>query len=77
MKKMMKLATKTHKIIETLKAKVEATNEELQKTNENLSQLWVAANEALNKANVNKETIKDIKKLKWKTTKRTDKLAQK
>lgn len=73
----MKLATKTHKIIETLKAKVEATNEELQKTNENLSQLWVAANEALNKANVNKETIKDIKKLKWKTTKRTDKLAQK
>ena len=77
MKKMMKLATKTHKIIETLKAKVEATNEELQKTNENLSQLWVAANEALNKANVNKETIKDIKKLKWKTTRRTDKLAQK
>lgn len=73
----MKLATKTHKIIETLKAKVEATNEELQKTNENLSQLWVAANEALNKANVNKETIKDIKKLKWKTTRRTDKLAQK
>lgn len=73
----MKLATKTHKIIETLKAKVEATNEELQKPNENLSQLWVAANEALNKANVNKETIKDIKKLKWKTTRRTDKLAQK
>ena len=42
MKKMMKLATKTHKTVETLKATVEATNKTLRKTNANLSQLWVA-----------------------------------
>ena len=38
----MKLATKTHKTVETLKATVEATNKTLRKTNANLNQLWVA-----------------------------------
>ena len=46
---------------ETLKATVEATNEELQKTNVNLSQLWVTAKEALEKSNVNEGNIKEIK----------------
>ena len=46
---------------ETLKATVEATNEELQKTNVNLSQLWVTAKEALKKSNVNEGNIKEIK----------------
>ena len=46
---------------ETLKATAEATNEELQKTNVNLSQLWVTAKEALEKSNVNEGNIKEIK----------------
>ena len=44
-----------------MKATVEATNEELQKTNVNLSQLWVTAKEALKKSNVNEGNIKEIK----------------
>ena len=36
----MELATKTHKTIATIKATVKATNEQLQKTNANLGQIW-------------------------------------
>ena len=54
----MELPTETHKIIETLKATVEATNKELQKPSANLTQLWVTAKQALNKDNINEEQIK-------------------
>ena len=57
----MEIAIKTHKAIETLKATIEARNEELRRTNANLSQLWVTVKEALTKANINEENIKEIK----------------
>ena len=55
---MMELTTETHKVIETVKATVEAANEKLRRANANLSQLWVTAKETLNKMNENEEKLK-------------------
>ena len=49
-KKVMELTAATNNFIENLKATVEETNNELRKTNENLTQLWETANKALTKA---------------------------
>ena len=65
-KKMMELTTQTHKVIETVKATIEAANEKLRRANANLSQLWVTAKETLNKMNENEEKIKEIIKSKVK-----------
>ena len=59
-KKMMELTTQTHKVIETVKATIEAANEKLRRANANLSQLWVTAKETLNKVNENEEKTKEI-----------------
>ena len=53
----MKLTAATNNSIENLKATVEETNNELRKTNENLTQLWETANKALTKATNNEESI--------------------
>ena len=49
----MDLSAATDNFIENLKATVEETNNELRKTNENLTQLWETANKALTKATNN------------------------
>ena len=49
-KKVMELTAATNNSIENLKATVEETNNELRKTNENLTQLWETANKVLTKA---------------------------
>ena len=63
-KKVMELTAATNNSIENLKATVEQTNNELRKTNENLTQLWVTAKEALSKAanNVFKIRILNFKR---------------
>ena len=53
----MELTAATDNFIENLKATVEETNNELRKTNENLTQLWETANKALTKATNNEESI--------------------
>ena len=53
----MDLSAATDNFIENLKATVEETNNELRKTNENLTQLWETANKALTKATNNEESI--------------------
>ena len=53
----MKLTAATNNSIENLKATVEETNNELRKTNENLTQLWETANKALTKATNNEQSI--------------------
>ena len=53
----MELTAATDNFIENLKATVEETNNELRKTNENLTQLWETANKALTKATNNDEII--------------------
>ena len=63
---MMELTTETHKVIETVKATVEAANEKLRRANANLTQLWVTAKKTLNKMNENEEKIKEIIKSKVK-----------
>lgn len=57
----MKLTAATNDSIESLKATVEETNNELRKTNENLTQHWVTATEALIQATKNEQSIKDTK----------------
>lgn len=63
MKTITEPVAEKNKANETLNATLEATNEELQKTNANPSQLWVAAKEVLNKVNVNEEKTKERKNL--------------
>ena len=60
-KKVMELTNATNNSIENLKAAVQKTNNQLRKINENLTQLWVTAKEALTKATNNKQSIKDTK----------------
>ena len=52
-KKVMELTAAANNSIENLKATVEEKNNELRKTNENLTQLRETANKALNKATKN------------------------
>lgn len=63
MKNITEPVAETNKANETLNATLEATNDELQKTNANPSQLWVTAKEVLNKVNVNEEKTKERKNL--------------
>ena len=53
----MKLTAATNNSTENLKARVEETNNELRKTNGNLTQLWETVNKVLTKANNSKQTI--------------------
>ena len=53
----MKLTAATNNSIENLKATVEETNNELRKTNGNLTQLWETVNKALTKANNSVQSI--------------------
>ena len=63
-KKVMELTAATNNSIENLKATVEETNNELRKTNENLTQLWETANKVLTKAtNIEQSIIHTKSKL--------------
>ena len=53
----MKLTAATNNSTENLKARVEETNNELRKTNGNLTQLWETVNKVLTKANNSKQSI--------------------
>ena len=63
-KKVMELTAATNNSTENLKATVEETNNELRKTNENLTQLWETANKVLTKAtNIEQSIIHTKSKL--------------
>ena len=63
-KKVMELTAATNNSIENLKATVEETNNELRKTNENLTQPWETANKVLTKAtNIEQSIIHTKSKL--------------
>ena len=63
-KKVMELTAATNNSIKNLKATVEETNNELRKTNENLTQLWETANKVLTKAtNIEQSIIHTKSKL--------------
>ena len=53
----MKLTAATNNSTENLKARAEETNNELRKTNGNLTQLWETVNKVLTKANNSKQSI--------------------
>ena len=53
----MKLTAATNNSTENLKARVEETNNELRKTNGNLTQLWETVNNVLTKANNSEQSI--------------------
>ena len=64
MKKLMKISTQTNQNVENIQQTISNNNDELRKTNENLSQLWIAAKEALQKARGNERRLNQLEKTK-------------
>ena len=71
----MKLTAALNNSIENLKATAEETNNELRKTNKNLTQLWETANKALTKATNNEQSIINTKSELQKTNEKITQLS--